>query len=397
MGISSAQQEGEAPVGLVGTWTFQDGGQFQAECGFPVTLGLDGATVALKPGASAGEVDIDLGCYCRLVLTQDADSLRAELKEPVTCSFYYEYAWIEGAVLDGASAVVDPDTGILTLELTGGPGVLERSSVASTCATFSVSGSLRRSSPVPADCGAEETAVGVLSYDFSGLRSCPFGAGREGLHFDIQGADRVVCLAKSGDRGEGNWALPQARKPEDLACGPRAADVPQNSANLRFCRVDGKHFKPMGADAARADSSYAVLKLGEVCPDGSVEMIETIDNGENETRSAAVGRTGPNQVSNSGVASITTLHFCYFPAAEGHQESMASFPDLGFPYAVLHDFEGLQPSWVTLKRWSYIPADTASSNAFSTPLGKDSPMSKQFQQIIESPRDGTYFEMARVR
>ena len=76
---------------------------------------------------------------------------------------------------------------------------------------------------------------------------------------------------------------------------------------------------------------------------------------------------------------------------------MTNFRDLGFPYAVFHDFDGPQPAWVTLKRWVYSSDELDTNrNSVSSPTGDDVAVS-QFQAAVETPNHATTFDIAWVR
>jgi hypothetical protein len=84
---------------------------------------------------------------------------------------------------------------------------------------------------------------------------------------------------------------------------------------------------------------------------------------------------------------------------------MSEFPDLGFPYAVFHDFEGPQPAWILRKRFVFSDdSNNNNSNAYYPDPGAH-PETLEFMSIIENPLAqvglgdsvNTYFDMARVR
>lgn len=80
---------------------------------------------------------------------------------------------------------------------------------------------------------------------------------------------------------------------------------------------------------------YAVLKLGQFCPNGSTEFVRYLDNEDDNNENWQAGPIAPN-VSNVN----TTLVFCFF---RNGSPTMLDFPPLGVPYAVFHDFHGAQP------------------------------------------------------
>lgn len=119
----------------------------------------------------------------------------------------------------------------------------------------------------------------------------------------------------------------------------------QDSAGttFRFCRVDGSRFQPM-AGAGIGNRNYAVLRLGDRCPPGSVEFTRGFDNENEDNRNFIVGDAWPNSQTPD-----TELHFCLFqPALEGANPSLGSFPsfaNLPYGYGVFApaDFLGETP------------------------------------------------------
>jgi hypothetical protein len=155
------------------------------------------------------------------------------------------------------------------------------------------------------------------------------------------------------------------------------------NTTIEACRVDGRNFKAMTTSSASTSKFYAVLKLGQDCPNGSQEFSRYIDNEDDNNNNDHSGPIAPN-VSNDN----TTLKFCLFRYSASN--TMSSFPDLGMPYGVFHDFDGSQPSWVIQKRW--VRSDDEDDNNHNSVT----PASSDFQNIIEAWAN-TRFDMARVR
>jgi len=96
------------------------------------------------------------------------------------------------------------------------------------------------------------------------------------------------------------------------------------NTDFRFCRVDGNRFKPLNNY-----QSYAVLKLGRVCPSGSSEFSRYFDNEDNRNANSWLGNIYPN-ISNRN----TTLKFCLFKGKGRVSGTMSSFPSLGAAYGL---------------------------------------------------------------
>jgi hypothetical protein len=106
------------------------------------------------------------------------------------------------------------------------------------------------------------------------------------------------------------------------------AIVSNSNTEFFFCRVNGlslRGFQPGGPGTATLP--YAVLKLGNFCPNGSLEFTRRFDNEDKNNKNFSVGDIFPN-VSNSN----TELKFCLFFSAS--QGTMSSFPNFGVSYGV---------------------------------------------------------------
>ena len=92
-------------------------------------------------------------------------------------------------------------------------------------------------------------------------------------------------------------------------------------------------------------------------------MAWTMDTEDDMNEGRTVGAIGPNRVGTIKGDTFTVLLFCFFRWAESAADTMAGFPDLGFPYAVFHDFDGPQPTWVNLKRYMYSHNETNTTDS----------------------------------
>jgi hypothetical protein len=99
--------------------------------------------------------------------------------------------------------------------------------------------------------------------------------------------------------------------------------------NVNVCRMDGTQVKPLTATTATSQQ-YAVLKLDDECPPGSIEFSRYFDNDD----SVYVGPYNQNwygDIRPNTMTENTHLYFCLF---RGGPVTMAEFPDVGFPYGV---------------------------------------------------------------
>jgi hypothetical protein len=376
----------------VGTWTFQGGSQVQATCPSLGTVveGFSGAQASVYPGTKTDLV-FDIGCRCTIGL--DVSGSHATLSGPQSCLIISRGEQLSGEI--SALTLDRSSDGTLTLSFSGANGVLSNRD-GSGCALTSLSGSatLVRASTQMISCGDERTAVGVLPYAAGDTIDCPFGAGGEDLRITMDDEEQAPCSDTTGSHGEGSWVLP-----DDPPRGPPVCTA-AHVTTLTFCRVDGALFKSL-TTALSPEQYYAVLKLGSVCPNGSVEVDKTIDNEDQPAPpgngSTFLGQLGPNEVLNDPMlGTITKLAFCYFRGAASPDAVMPGFPNLGFPYAVFHAYAGTQPPWVIVKRWIY-------SNDEDGQLGvdhydtTDASILSDFQGVIENPHSNTVFNLARVR
>jgi hypothetical protein len=153
----------------------------------------------------------------------------------------------------------------------------------------------------------EPPFVGVVP---NGAADCPAGSPLITVHMDNE--DRNNQNDRSGWIG--------------------ATTSNEYNTTLRFCRVDGRGFKPLSTTDA-VINHYAVLQLSQSCPEGATTFSrvfhnEYVDNANRmESSSGLASDLGPNTNWNRD----TTLHFCLFKSGA---EAMPAFPELGFAYGV---------------------------------------------------------------
>lgn len=113
-----------------------------------------------------------------------------------------------------------------------------------------------------------------------------------------------------------------------------------SQTRFQFCRVDGSAFNNISSWCATSRAnSYAVLKLGTTCPNGSVEFSRYFDNEDSGNNNSNSGNIAPSTQSSSG----TRLTFCGFLQDNLNGDRCAwptspldlkNFPILGFAYGV---------------------------------------------------------------
>ena len=193
-----------------------------------------------------------------------------------------------GTLTAAACAVVDssdtglPDAAVELEELSSGevdaaPDAEEPGAVASLSQALS-----------------DSAAVGVIPSN----RGCPPGAPAVRIRFDDE------------DSGNAN-----------KRGGFIASVISNDNTDMLFCRVDGSALYPLGQTFDRIENHYAVLKLGSVCPNGSVEFFRYFDNEDDGNRNSIEGSAvsiAPNVVNEN-----STLRFCLF---RGGDTTMTEFP-----------------------------------------------------------------------
>lgn len=117
---------------------------------------------------------------------------------------------------------------------------------------------------------------------------------------------------------------------------------PRHNTHFRFCGVDGRQFKPLTTTPDQVQE-YAVIKLGDWCPNGSVEFGRYFDNQDGYTDEWL--RWIPNENWNSGGISPnwqdphgTMLRFCLFrygpDTLQDGLTGQIGWPNIGFTYGV---------------------------------------------------------------
>jgi hypothetical protein len=382
---------------FLGTWIFRGGSQIATTCPPPVGAlppqAAGGTRISIYPGTTTDLV-FDMGCHCRLNLNLSGSNQAALAGPQDTCTLIVKQDRVDG---DFTSLTLDRNADQSLNVTLGGNATLILTNLSCGPGPFSGTGTIDRTGSATVTCGDPVTAVGVIPYAPSGPTDCPFGAGLEGFDITMHDEDTPSCSGQTGASGEGSWVLPDDTRERQRTC-----PTGDYRTRLYFCRVDGALFKPMTADPD-PNQYYAVLRLGDRCPTGSIEVSKTIDNEDSPlpnadgtfTFNGVVGNPGPNS-SRPSPGTNTTLYFCYFrQGAPG--ATMASFPDLGLRYAVFHRYDGEQPPWVMAKVWRYSNDEDGQAN----PIRYDSPdlaARDEFKAyVIEDPPTATYFNMARVR
>ncbi|MBV9791336.1 MAG: hypothetical protein JOZ51_24280, partial [Chloroflexi bacterium] len=146
--------------------------------------------------------------------------------------------------------------------------------------------------------GRVSTHVGVIP----ATASCPGGQPLLTIHMDDEDS--------SNANGRGGWI---------------GATTSTNNTTLRFCRVPGNGFRALSSSNI-IQNHYAVLKLGTVCPNGSVEFSRYFDNEDHNNANSFAGPITPNTSNNN-----TRLVFCLFRSSSS---TMTGFPNLGAAYGV---------------------------------------------------------------
>jgi len=375
---------------FIGTWTFEPSSSTTLKCDGvgPLSISLGGTRASIYPGTSS-DLIFELGCHCRISL--NLDGTNALIAGPQSCLIVNEAIPTVGQVQ--LLTLAPSGDGGLTFTLSGSDATLTLGGAGCPPGPFAGQGQLTRSDTAITTCGDDATAVGVVPYGPNGVARCRIGAGREGLQIQMHDEDNPPCSDETGSAGEGPWVLPDDNRDRQPACARKSART-----LLNFCRVDGARFASMIAASDPSDF-FAVLKLGERCPAGAVEVGKTLDNEDHpaDTPSLVLGNPGPNSVAaDPNVGTITALIFCYFRGAGVGTATMARFPDLGFPYAVFHRYADEQPPWVLAKHWQY-SNDEDGPNSNNAYQGPDAAIIEEFKSVIENVQDNTYFNVARVR
>jgi hypothetical protein len=401
IGLGAAHGGGVDPTPFVGDWLNGRGSTISLRGGVGGITFADDAPLIADAAApfsiSVGDdsdLVLHLSCHCDVPLAIVGQ--QAHLVAPTTCSLFLVSMPVTATVTDLTMdlSATPPRVTIIGRDAQGlgrppsGPAVGPLD--------FVIEGGLHKASDTPSLCGPDATAVGIAPYSEDGIVACPLGwVASEGVDILLSSNNDGLCPRATGAHGEGNWVLPQAERSNH----PCASVPPANPKAVRFqfCRVDGRLFKPLTTDPDATEQFYAVLMLGSKCPNGSEEVLWQIDTpirGDGSSCAGAVPAScGPNQALNLGSAG-STFHFafCLFRAAATAEDTMLSFPKMAGSYAVFHDFDGLQPPWVMVKRW--VRSQEGSGNRLVGPPD----VNREIAKIVGEDVDhGLTFEMARVQ
>lgn len=158
---------------------------------------------------------------------------------------------------------------------------------------------------------------------------------------------------------------------------------------MRFCRVDGTKFKRLIWESQ--STTYAVLKVGSQCPEGAFTASRYMDNEDDDNQNRVSGAFSPTSIGRNA-----NLVFCVFSVSLGGLGPlMTSFPTFGsLKYAVFHDYDSPQQSWVVSKSFIYSnDEDENNENSRNPATGA---VADSLARMIEGTSN-TYIEYARVR
>lgn len=213
-------------------------------------------------------------------------------------------------------------------------------------------------------------AVGVMPLD---MRACP-GENQVTIYTDDEDDDN-----ESDATG---FELPQTQR------RARRHETEWGGTTWNFCKVDGRSFKSLTKFASKTHYYYATLKLGQYCPNGSIEFEQTIKNEEDDNRTFVAGPAAPNYKSSH----YMTFYYCLFGA---NTDKMTSFPDLDMQYAVFHDYDGAQPDQFIAKRWVYSD-DEDDGRVYNGTFPYGGADYLAFKSIIDSGAN-TMYDIAQVQ
>jgi hypothetical protein len=170
-----------------------------------------------------------------------------------------------------------------------------------------------------------------------------------------------------------------------------------SQTSFHFCRVDGSAFTGVQTQRCSGSSSdsYAVLKLGTTCPNGSVEFSRYFDNEDSSNNNSNSGNIAPSTQDSGG----TRLTFCGFLALSFLAKCTAdpgpdlkNFPILGFAYGV---FAGPRVA-TAFESGQIYTDDEDSSNANNWDLSKLESWQVSALQTFMSGGSNTLLNTARV-
>lgn len=199
-------------------------------------------------------------------------------------------------------------------------------------------------------------------------------------------SQRVWVDMDTEDRNNASWASPWTG----------ATQTTGNSTRLEFCKVDGERFRRL-TESESYKYRYAVLKLDQNCPVGSVTFSRYFDNEDNNPQNSNSGNIWPSSQGRN-----TELQFCLFRKdpyrADRNQgiRTMMSFPSLGVPYGVFvdADFDSQFLAPGTPRGALYMDdEDSSNENNYWAP---DSNIAAEAQRII-SHGSNTYLYTGKVK
>lgn len=178
----------------------------------------------------------------------------------------------------------------------------------------------------------------------------------------------------------------------DTARRSRRHNTGRTGTHWDFCKVDGRNFHSFTSSYYKPQYFYAALMLGTTCPNDSKGRSRYSTGEYDDNQSSWSGPMGPNFFqwpggSLSPGGSVAVLSFCEFREST---DKMTSFPDLGMPYAIFHDYDSIQPSFVMTKKWVYTDDEDDSSPS------TNSPQNTEFDDIVGGDGNSMY-DLARVR
>jgi len=198
--------------------------------------------------------------------------------------------------------------------------------------------------------------------------SCPTGADTLTRHMDDQNG--------SNNNARSGWI---------------GATGSSSNTDLAFCRVDGRTFKPLTSCASETVRDYAVLKLGSVCPNGSVEFSKYINNENTNNANSHYDSSGdhyPNEYTEN-----TKLYFCFFGSASSLSATMGKFPSLsGLPYGVFGRSTLVNAGAASVSGWFRSDDEDSGSNSYYAP----SSILSRVAQIISNDSQNTTLNVAKV-
>jgi hypothetical protein len=170
-----------------------------------------------------------------------------------------------------------------------------------------------------------------------------------------------------------------------------------SQTRFQFCRVDGSEFHRVRQSLCNSTSSesYAVLKLGTTCPNGSVEFSRYFDNEDSGNNNSNSGNIAPSTQDSGG----TRLTFCGFLASTfltkctpSPVPELKNFPILGFAYGVF----GSQYVPTAFESGQIYTDDEDSSNSNNWDLSQVDSRDVSAIQRFMSGDSNTQLSIARV-